>query len=282
MQKAIADIVFLMGTFVDDAEGPLSKTATIIIANFLPKLCSLSDSPFWEVRKLVADLLVYFCLAVEVDDATGEIIPGANANIVSDVTAALQQTAGNRAQGGLGPNIFRSLVRASSEVVDSRGIFGTVVGAQKKMGNVFRASPTRSAAVTAQPGTSPAASDKNASPGTHGTSNKLANFFKLKGPTSPTKSSKETRHDSSQGSGTADDSDRMSVYSTQVESLDMSAALRPIRSVFSSPDSDNDGRAPIEFLVGIVLAGRSRGKFRNLSLKRIHTCLTTAFGNDSY
>jgi hypothetical protein len=126
----------------------------------LPDLCKLLDSPYWEVRKLVVDIFRFICL-VEEDEDSDEEQSGQSPRpaLVDLLLAALAEhsnaskgTQLPRASASAGTNSFRSIVRACLEVVDSRGIFGTAVGAGRKIAPTFQ-SPKEAAPTSAvEPG----------------------------------------------------------------------------------------------------------------------------------
>ncbi len=128
-----------------NSENALTSSISRIARTILPDLCRLLDSPYWEVRKLVVDIFRFICSIEEEEDSDEEQNRDSRPALVDLLLAALADhsngSKGTRlslTSAPSGANSFRSIVKACLEVVDSRGIFGTAVGAGRKTAPTFQ------------------------------------------------------------------------------------------------------------------------------------------------
>ncbi|KAI9001857.1 hypothetical protein DFJ74DRAFT_456141 [Hyaloraphidium curvatum] len=121
---------------MESIEGVFGSTVVGMAYSMPLDLCLLLDFPSWEVRTVVADMLTFMCITVE-DNGSGKSPTNSSdpsdclgkvVKALEDCDSRYQQVAG-RLTAQLNP--FRCLVKPCLEVLDSRGIFGTSVGADK-------------------------------------------------------------------------------------------------------------------------------------------------------
>lgn len=215
----------------------LTSSISGIARNDLPSLCVLLDSPYWETRKVATEVLTYVCVIEEEDEMeTGR--PSVDfPKLVLDALTTHASSAG-KVPPGARPNPFRVLVRSCLEAVDSRGIFGTSVGAGKKLGTIF--------SVSKDPGA--------ANVGNEGMGRFSSIISRMGGKSASSISRNQAGKDALMSTQAPDDSDRMSIasYPSLMESDDGSSRMG--RSIYASSVADGGKRAKetMDFLLSAM------------------------------